>query len=106
MVRSTIAAVAYSVSEAVEEAQWFESVPADMTPTLNRQHVLAVKELSLMMSVAAHAFQSLFEGKLNVPPMHSLLVLSCPLFYQLTFNLCQAVKSDKGTGSESGGSEL
>ena len=34
MVRSTIAAVAYSVSEAVEEAQWPQSVLAELIVAL------------------------------------------------------------------------
>ena len=76
MVRSTLAAEAYSVSEAVEEAQWLRSVLAEMWPSVSS---------SLPRSLRAVEMDSL---------RRPIVTLSD------SFNLCQAVKSDKGTGSD------
>ena len=76
VVRSTLAAEAYSVSEAVEEAQWLRSVLADMWPSVSS---------SLPRSLRTVEMDSL---------RRPIVTLSD------SFNLCQAVKSDKGTGSD------
>ena len=76
VVRSTLAAEAYSVSEAVEEAQWLRSVLAERWPSVPRtlQRPLRTVEMdSLHRPIVTHSD---------------------------SFNLCQAVKSDKGTGSD------
>ena len=76
VVRSTLAAEAYSVSEAVEEAQWLRSVLAEMWPSVPS---------SLPRSLRTVEMDSL---------RRPIVTLSD------SFNLCQAVKSDKGTGSD------
>ena len=76
MVRSTLAAEAYSVSEAVEETQWLRSVLAEMWPSVPS---------SLPRSLRTVEMDSL---------RRPIVALSD------SFNLCQAVKSDMGTGSE------
>ena len=76
MVRSTLAAEAYSVPEAVEEAQWLRSVLAEMWPFV----------------------PSSFPRSLRTVEMDSLRRPIVTL--SDSFNLCQAVKSDKGTGSD------
>ena len=76
VVRSTLAAEAYSVSEAVEEAQWLRSVLAEMWPSV---------PTSLPRSLRIVEMDSL---------RRPIVTLS------VSFNLCQAVKSDKGTGSD------
>ena len=76
VVRSTLAAEAYSVSEAVGEAQWLRSVLAEMR--------LSVPS-SLPRSLRTVEMDSL---------RRPIVTLSD------SFNLCQAVKSDKGTGSD------
>ena len=78
VVRSTLAAEAYSVSEAVEEAQWLRSVLADLWPSVP-------SSLFLPRSLRTVETDSL--RRPIVTPSDS-------------FNLCQAVKSDKGTGSD------
>ena len=67
VVRSTLAAEAYSVSEAVEEAQWLRSVLAKIWPSVPSS---LPRSLRLIVTLSD------------------------------SFNLCQAVKSDKGTGSD------
>ena len=76
VVRSTLAAEAYSVSEAVEESQWLRSVLAEMWPSVPS---------SLPRSLRTVEMDSL---------RRPIVTLSD------SFNLCQAVKSDKGTGSD------
>ena len=76
VVRSTLAAEAYSVSEAVEEAQRLRSVLAEMWPSVS---------CSLPCSLRTVEMDSLHR---------SIVTLSD------FFNRCQAVKSDKGTGSD------
>ena len=76
VVRSTLAAEAYSVSEAVEEAQWLRSVLAEMWPSVPS---------SLPRSLRTVEMDSL---------RRPIVTLSD------SYNLCQAVKSDKGTGSD------
>ena len=76
VVRSTLAAEAFSVSEAVEEAQWLRSVLAEMWPSVSS---------SLPRSLRTVEMDSL---------RRPIVTLSDP------FNLCQAGKSDKGTGSD------
>ena len=76
VVRSTLAAEAYSVSEAVEETQWLWSVLAEMWPSVpsSLPRSLRIVEMdSLRRPIVTHSD---------------------------SFNLCQAVKSDKGTGSD------
>ena len=75
VVRSTLAAEAYLVSEAVEEAQWLRSVLAEMWPSVSS---------SLPRSLRTVEMDSL---------RRPIVTLSD------SFNLCQAVQSDKGTGS-------
>ena len=76
MVRSTLAAEASSVSEAVEEAQWLRAVLAEMWPSVpcSLPHSLRTVEVE--------------------PLRRQIVTLSD------SFNLYQAVKSDKGTGSD------
>ena len=76
VVRSTLAAEAYSVSEAVEEAQWLRSVLAEMWPSVPS---------SLPRSLRIVEMDSL---------RRPIVTLSG------SFNLCQAVKSGKGPGSD------
>ena len=80
VVRSTLAAEAYSVSEAVEEAveeaHWLRSVLAEMWPSVPS---------SLPRSLRTVEMDSL---------RRPIVTLSD------SFNLCKAVKSDKGTGSD------
>ena len=76
MVRSSLAPEAYSASEAVEEAQWLRSVLAEMWPSVPS---------SLPRSLRTVEMDSL---------RRPIVTLSD------SFNLCQAVKSDKGTGSD------
>ena len=79
VVRSTLAAEAYSVSEAseaVEEAQWLRPVLAEMWPSVPS---------SLPRSLRTVEMDSL---------RRPIVTLSD------SFNLCQALKSDKGTGSD------
>ena len=76
VVRSTLAAEAYSVSEAVEEAQWLRSVRAEMWPSFPS---------SLPRSLITVEMDSLRRPNVTLSD---------------SFNLCQAVKSDKGTGSD------
>ena len=76
VVRSTLAAEAFSVSEAVEEAQWLRSVLAETWPSVPS---------SLPRSLRTVEMDSL--RRPIVTPSDS-------------FNLYQAVKSDKGTGSD------
>ena len=76
VVRSTLAAEAYSVSEAVEEAQWLRSVLAGVWPSV---------PTSLPRSLRTVEMDSL---------RRPIVTLSG------SFNLCQTVKSDKGTGSD------
>ena len=76
VVRSALAGEAYSLSEAVEEAQWLRSVPADMWPSVP--------------SSLPHSLRTVEMDSLRRP----IVTLSD------SFNLCQAVKSDKGTGSD------
>ena len=76
VVRSTLAAEAYSVSEAVEEAQWLRSVAAEMWPSVP--------------STLPRSLRTVEMDSLRRP----IVTLSD------SFNLCQAVKSDKGTGSD------
>ena len=73
VVRSTLAAEAYSVSEAVEEAQWLRSVLAETWPSV---------PCSLPRSLRTVEMDSL---------RRPIVTLSD------SFNLGQAVKSDKGT---------
>ena len=74
VVRSTLAPEAYSVSEAVEEAQWLRSVLAEMWPSVP--------------STLPRSLRTVEMDSLRRP----IVTLSD------SFNLCQAVKSDKGTG--------
>ena len=76
VVWSTLAAEEYSVSEAVEEAQWLRSVLTEMRPSVPS---------SLPRSLRTREMDSL---------RRPIATLSD------SFNLCQAVKSDKGTGSD------
>ena len=76
VVRSTLAAEAYSLSEAVEEAQWLRSVLAETWPSVPS---------SLPRSSRTVEMDSL---------RRPIVTLSD------SFNLCQAVKSDKGTGPD------
>ena len=76
VVWSTLASEAYSVSEAVEEAQWLRSVLVEMWPYV---------PCSLPRSLRTVEMDSL---------RRPIVTLSD------SFNLCQAVKSDKRTGSE------
>ena len=76
VVRSTLGAEAYSVTEAVEETQWLRSVLAEMWPSVPS---------SLQRSLRTVEMDSL---------RRPIVTLSD------SFNLCQAVKSDKGTGSD------
>ena len=76
VVRSTLAAEAYSVSEAVEEAQWLRSVLAEKWPSVPSTLPRSLKTVEMV--------------SLRRP----IVTLSD------SFNLCQAVKSDKGTGSD------
>ena len=78
VVRSTLAAEAYSVSEAVEEAQWLRSVLAEMWPSV----------------------PSTLPRSLRTVEMDSLRRPTVTL--SDSFNLCQpVVKSDKTSDSES-----
>ena len=76
VVRSTLAAEEYSVSEAVEEAQWLRAVLAETWPSVPS---------SLPRSLRTVEMDSL---------RRPIVTLSD------SFNLCQAVKPDKGTGSD------
>ena len=76
VVRSTLAAEAYSVSEAVEEAQWLRSVLAERWPSVPRPLPRYLRTVEM--------------DSLRRP----IVTLSD------SFKLCQAVKSDKGTGSD------
>ena len=76
VVRSTLAAEAYSVSEAVEDAQWLRSVLAAMWPSVPS---------SLPRSLRTVEMDSLRRPTVTLSD---------------SFNLCQAVESDKGTGSD------
>ena len=76
MVRSTLAAETYSVSETVEEAQSLRSVPAEMWPSV---------PCFLPRSLRTVGVDSLRRQIVTLPD---------------PFNLCQAVKADKGTGSD------
>ena len=64
------------MSEAVAEAQWLRSVPAEMWPSVPSSHPRSLRTVEM--------------DSLRRP----IVTLSD------SFNLCQAVKSDKGTGSD------
>ena len=76
VVRSTLAAKAYSVSEAVEEAQWLRCVLAEMWPSVPSSRARSLRTVEM---------DSL---------RRQIVTLSD------SFNLCQAVESDKGTRSD------
>ena len=76
VVRSTLAPEAYSLSEAVEEAQWLRSVLEEMWPSVS---------ISLPRSLRKVELDSLRRPIVTLAD---------------SFNLCRTVKSDKGTGSD------
>ena len=76
VVRSTLAAEAHSVSGVVEEAQWLWSVLAEMWPSV---------PCSLPRSLRTVEVDSLLRQSVTLSD---------------TLNLCHAIKSDKGTGSD------
>ena len=76
VVRSTLAAEAHTVSEAVEEEQWLGYDLEEIWPSVSS---------SLARSLRTVEMDSL---------CRPIVTLSD------SFNLCQAVKSDKGTGSD------